>query len=203
MINAEMINTCEKENLADLLPTLEKEDIERLVEWLSEKDNDFRYKCFLLLQLRSQQAADVYPYWNVFVDKLSSDNSYQRSIGLMLIAENVRCDEEARFEKILDLYLSFVDDEKPITVRQCVQSLEKVLPFKRNCLMKIIDKLLLVNILQRKESQQKILLLDILKVLGSIHKLQPDERIESYFQNALSGEILDKKAKKQAEGYLF
>ena len=166
-------------------------------------DNDFRYKCFLLLQLRSQQAADVYPYWDVFVDKLGSSNSYQRSIGLMLIAENVRWDEEARFEKILDLYLSFVDDEKPITVRQCVQSLEKVLPYKKTCLAQISEKLISVDLLERKESQQKILLMDILKVLGAVHKLQPDERIESYFQNALTGGILDKNAKKQAEGYFF
>jgi hypothetical protein len=57
------------------------------------KDDTFRYKCFLLLQGRSEKYPDVYPYWELFVQKLDSTNSYQRSLGLMLIAENVRWDQ--------------------------------------------------------------------------------------------------------------
>ena len=46
----------------------------------------------LLLQGRSLEFEDVYPYWDVLVEKLGSANSYQRSLRLMLIAENVRWD---------------------------------------------------------------------------------------------------------------
>ena len=112
MITAQTIELCEKDDLPDLLPTLNAPDINQLVSWLTEKEDNFRYKCFLLLQSRSEQASDVYPYWDTFVEKLDNDNSYQRSLGLMLIAENVRWDSNGKFDQILDRYLSFCDDEK-------------------------------------------------------------------------------------------
>ena len=58
--------------------------IPQLVEWLSLKDDDIRYQAFLLLQNRSIFFNDVYPFFDTFCEKLKSDNSYQRSIGLML-----------------------------------------------------------------------------------------------------------------------
>jgi hypothetical protein len=196
MITAENIQMCEKENLPTLIPSLESADIEKLVAWLSEKDDNFRYKCFLLLQGRSQEHDDVYPYWNVFIEKLGSDNSYQRSLGLMLIAENVRWDNSGKFDAIIDLYLTFCDDEKPVTVRQCIQSLCKIVPYKKNCYSKIIDKLLSIDLMQRKETQRKLLLLDIISVLSAINKLQPDGRINRYIHEAMTGGILDDKSKK-------
>jgi hypothetical protein len=196
MITAENIQICEKENLPALVPSLESADIEKLVAWLSEKDDNFRYKCFLLLQGRSQEYNDVYPYWDIFIEKLGSDNSYQRSLGLMLIAENVRWDNSGKFDAIIDLYLSFCDDEKPVTVRQCIQSLCKIIPYKENCHSKIVDKLISIDLMQRKETQRKLLLLDIISVLSAIKNMQPDERIDRYIYEAMTGGILDNKSKK-------
>jgi hypothetical protein len=196
MITAEIIHACPKEGLPSLVSTLDSGDIEKLVSWLIEKDDNFRYKCFLLLQARSEKYADAYPFWDVFVGKLNSDNSYQRSLGLMLIAENVRWDCSGKFDAIVDLYLSFCADEKPITVRQCIQSLCKIIPFNKYCHDRTIEKLTSIDLLQRKETQRKLLLLDILSVLTLIRKYQADDRIDRYIQYAMTGEILDSKAKK-------
>jgi hypothetical protein len=201
MITAEILQSCEKENLPDLVPALEPADIEQLVAWLIEKDDNFRYKCFLLLQGRSEKFPDVYPYWDVFVEKLDSANSYQRSLGLMLIAENARWDQEGKFEAIVDRYLSFCDDEKPVTVRQCIQSLEKIVPYKGTCLPAIVDKLVAIDLMERKDTQRKILLLDILRVLSMIRKIQPDERIDGLIQNALTGSLLDSKSKRMVTAF--
>jgi len=46
------------------------------------------------------------------------------------------------------------------------------------------------------------ILCDILSVLSVIRKELKSEEIEGYIQNALSGEILDKNAKKQVEALL-
>ncbi|HPH97705.1 MAG TPA: hypothetical protein PKW33_15930 [Anaerolineaceae bacterium] len=197
MLTRETIESCEKENLPTLAFTLEKADIEALVGWLIEKDDNFRYKCFLLLQCRSEQQPDVYPFWDVFVEKLKSDNSYQRSLGLMLIAENARWDQAGKFETVIETYLSLCDDEKPVTVRQCIQGLGKIVPCKPPCHARIIEKLTAIDLMQRKETQRKLLLLDILSTLILIQKHQPDPQIERYLHNALTGGILDLKAKKQ------
>jgi hypothetical protein len=196
MLTKEIINSIAKEDLESLVPTLNAADIQQLVEWLSEKEDNFRYKCFLLLQSRSQLCADVYLHWQTLLEKLNNANSYQRSIGLMLLAENVRWDIEGRFETILNLYLAACDDEKPITVRQCIQSLGKVVPCQPGCHAKITDKLLSIDLMQRKETQRKLLLMDILAVLAAIHRMKPDERIERYSQQALTGGLLDEKSKR-------
>lgn len=197
MITAETIQVCAKEDVAALAAQLSGDDIAQLVAWLSEKDDNFRYTCFLLLQARSETHADVYPYWDMLADKLNSPNSYQRSIGLMLMAENARWDGAGKkFDAILDRYLTFCDDEKPITVRQCIQSLGKIAPHKPACHAKIVEKLTAIDLMQRKETQRKLLLMDILGVLCVIRKRQPDARIEAYLQRAMTGEILDSKSKR-------
>jgi hypothetical protein len=169
-------------------------EVSELVELLSEKDNKIRYEAFLLLQQRSMEFDDVYAYWDKFCEKLNSENSYQRSIDIMLIAENVRWDSDDKFDKIVDEYLLHLNDEKPITVRQCIQSLQKIVPFKRQLSFVIADKLIAIDILSFKETMQKPILLDILEVLILIRKNQTNDEIEGYIVKSLSGGILDKKS---------
>ena len=202
MITAEKIRTCEKENLGSLNQDLSKEDVELLVGWLSEKDDNFRYKCFLLLIERSEKYQDVYPFWDIFVQKLRDPNSYQRNIGLRMIANNVRWDEQGKFDAICDLYLSCCDDEKPVTVRQCIQGLCQIVPFNTRCHSKVAQKLLSIDIAQRKETRRKILLLDIISILLLINKANPRSDILNYIHHALSGGLLDKKSKLAIEAQL-
>lgn len=202
MITVESMMSIDKSGLQEASKMVNKEDIPQLVEWLSLKDDNIRYQAFLLLQNRSSFSDDVYPYWDIFQKKLKSDNSYQRSIGLMLIAENAKWDAENRMEDIIDEYLEFLNDEKPITVRQCIQSLGKVVPYKPGLNHKIADILISFNLMSVKETMRKSILLDILSVLLIIRKTLKTNEIENFILNALSGEILDNKAKKQVKTLL-
>lgn len=202
MITLEKLLRVNKDNISAAAATFPKDDLPQLVMWLNEVDDDIRYRAFLLLQARSLAGNDVYCFWDEFTAKFTSPNSYQRSLGLMLIAENVRWDSEHRFDSIVDAYLGFCDDEKPVTVRQCVQSLNKIIAYTPHLNSRITEKLLSIDIMQRKETQRKILLMDILSVLGGINKLHADARIPAYFQHALTGGLLDAKASKQAEALL-
>lgn len=56
-----------------------------------------------------------------------------------------------------------------------------------------------MDILKYKESQRKLLLMDILNVLSQIQKIKPCNDIEKYLIDAVTGGILDKKAVKQVE----
>lgn len=202
MITVENLTTLDKNDISVIAKSLDPEDIKQLVGWLEEKDDVIRYHSLLLLQSRSQIQDDVYPYWDVFAGKLANLNSYQRSIGLMLIADNARWDSQNKFDSIVDTYLTHCDDEKPVTVRQCIQSLVKIVPYKKHLASKIADKLLSIDITQRKETQQKILLLDILSVLVAIRRVETSEKVERYIINALTGEILDRKAKSEFQKIL-
>jgi hypothetical protein len=202
MISFESILSIAKDDLPGAAKALDKEDIQKLIEWLSLKDDSIRYQAFLLLQHRSLLFSDVYPYWDTLKSKLKSENSYQRSIALMLIAENARWDAERRMENTLDEFLERLNDEKPITVRQCIQSLGEIAAAKPGLAEVIASRLICFDIMAVKETMRKSILLDILNVLLAIRKVHSTGEIENFIRNALSGELLDKKAKKQIEGLI-
>lgn len=202
MIMLDRTMSIDKDALPEVARNLKSEDIPQLVGLLSLKDDNIRYQAFLLLCHRSMLTDDVYPYWNTFRDKLRSDNSYQRSIGLMLIAENAKWDTENQMEYAIDEYLMLLNDDKPITVRQCIQSLSKIVPFKTGILDRIADSLVSFNLMSVKETMRKSILLDILNVLVLIRKNLRTDDIDGFIMNALSGEVLDKKSKTQIEALL-
>ncbi|MGI6597275.1 MAG: hypothetical protein ACOX2T_05645 [bacterium] len=202
MISTESIMAIDKSDIQAASKALAKDDLPQLVEWLSLKDDNIRYQALLLLQSRSMFFDDVYPFWDTFREKLKSDNSYQRSIGLMLVAENTKWDAQNRMEETIDEYLTLLNDEKPITIRQCIQVLGKVVPFKPGLNKKIVGKLISFDLMAVKETMRKSILLDILNVLLIIRKELKTDEAENFILNALSGEILDKKSKKQIEALL-
>lgn len=186
-----------KDDTPEAAKTLSPSDLPQLVALLDEKDDKLRYPAFLLLQSRSQCADDVYPFFDVFADKLKSDNSYQRSIGLMLMAQNARWDTLGKLDAAMDEYLSCVHDEKPITVRQCIQALINVVPYKKDLHDKIGQALMSIDIAAMRPTMRKLVLLDILQVLLQIRQHEPANGIDAYIFEALSGGILDDRSKKQ------
>jgi hypothetical protein len=178
---------------------LNKDDIEKLIEWLSLKDDKIRYQSLLLLQNRSAFFDDVYPFWDIFKNKLNSDNSYQRNIGVTLIADNIKWDKNNKINDTVDECLEILHDEKPITVRLCIQSLGKIASCKPELNDKIISKLISFDILSVKETMRKSIILDILNVLLTVKKVYSTYEMENYIRNTLSGDILDKKTKKEFE----
>ena len=199
MITAESLMSIQKSDLQEAARALKKEDVPQLIEWLALKDDSIRYQALLLLQNRSMFCDDVYLHWDTLRSKLKSDNSYQRSIGLMLISENAKWDTENRLEETLDACLELLNDKKPITIRQCIQALGKISSVRPGLNNRIASRLISFDLMAVKETMRKSILLDILNVLLIVRRVHKTDEIESYILNALSGEVLDKKSKKQVE----
>jgi hypothetical protein len=202
MINVERLLSFEKQDLPKFSKTLKAEDIPQLMEWLTEKDDKLRYYSLLLLEHRSEEYSDVYPFWDIFCEKLRSTNSYHRSTGIMLIAANVKWDRENKIDSTINDYLRILNDEKPITVRQCIQSLGKLVSYKTNLHNKVANELISIDIMDFKPTMRKLILIDILNILVLIRKYQTSEEIDTYIFKALTGGLLDKKTKKQIESIL-
>ncbi|MCQ1530041.1 hypothetical protein [Lutispora saccharofermentans] len=202
MITIDELISIDKSALGEAAKNLCKEDLPMLVRCLEEKDDDIRYKALLLLQHRSLLFDDVYPFWDKFCEKLRSSNSYHRSIGLMLIAENTRWDCSNKIDVIIDDYLSLLNDEKPITKRQCIQSLTKIIPYKPHLLEKIAGSLMDVKIDGIRETMRKLVLIDILEALVMIRKYDKCSSVDDYIFSALTGGLLDKKSIKHFESIM-
>jgi hypothetical protein len=202
MISIDTLLGVNKDNACETAEILETHDIEFLVKLLAEKDDKIRYPALLLLLSRSAISSDVCAYWDVFSEKLKSDNSYQRSIGMMLIAENARWDKSGRLDDMLDDYFALFHDEKPITIRQSIQALKSILPYKPHLASRIASALMKIDLAGIRETMRKLILVDILEILADIRKHIANDEIEAYIMDALTGGLLDKKAKACISGLL-
>lgn len=101
--------------------------IDLLVEDVGSKDNKIRKMALdNLLKITEEKIDWVYDIWDIFSEKLYSNNSYQRSIGVFLLSNLAKSDYEHRFVEEVDKYLSLMEDEKFVTSRQTIQSAWKV-----------------------------------------------------------------------------
>lgn len=150
-----------KDQIPTQAKTLSADNVAFLVETLSEKDDKLRYNAFLLLQAHSKSSNMVYQHWNKLAEKLDSDNSYQRSLGIMLLAENVRWDTEGKFAGVIGKYFACCNDEKFITARQTIQALAEVAKATSKYNKTIADGLAGLDFSKYKENQQSLLKRDV------------------------------------------
>ena len=97
-------------------------DIDKQIDMLVCSDNKKAYNVLKELIEVSKQCNDLYQYFDTFVEMMNNqDNSYIRTRGLHLIAYNSKWDINNKMESIIEQWLEHIEDEKPITARQCIK----------------------------------------------------------------------------------
>jgi hypothetical protein len=147
------------------------EEVKKLVEGLLNSDNKQAYQCLKQLESESNLSAEVYQFFDIFVEMLSNTNSYIRTRGIILIAANAKWDVDHKIDEIIDLYLKHITDDKPITARQCIKVLPSIVRYKPDLKLEIENALHRTNPTRYKDSMQLLVLKDIQKALGDIQKL--------------------------------
>lgn len=192
-----------KNNEDNLAAALTENDIKFLVSELASKNDESRYIAFKTLLVRSELHDDVYPYFNDFIAKLRDDNSYQRSIGIMLIAKNIRWDNDNLFNTVYNDYFKHFSDEKFITSRQTIQSVADWISYKPQLAKETADALMSVDINNYKDTQKSLLLCDIFNILIQIYKLSPSENINNYLNKNIQSSLLSKDKIKKYTDIIF
>lgn len=147
------------------------EEIEQLVAKLTFPQTKIAYGAFKELEALSQRSDEIYPYFDTFCAMLDAPNSYVRTRGLVLAAQNARWDREEKLEPILDAYLAHVTDEKPITARQCIQNLSAILMAKPKLSPRIRKVLEQADFSQYPDSMSPLLQQDAIKILKQIDQI--------------------------------
>ncbi|QNM07065.1 SufBD protein [Qiania dongpingensis] len=145
------------------------EHMENLVSLLWSKDHNAGYAALKRLEELSGESDAVYLYTDRFAEMLDSKSSYVRNRGLLLLAENAQWDEERKMDRILDKYLLHIEDEKPVTARQCIGGLKKMISARPEWIPRIKRALLAADTEKYKESMRGLVekdIADVLRVIG-------------------------------------
>jgi len=171
--------------------------IDVLIEMLSLKDDTARYSAFQeLLKITTTPVAWFDQYRAVLIEKLSDENSYQRSIGLMLLCNLAKNDAHHEYRQIVDILMPLINDEKFITERQYLQNIWKVAIVNEEYQRKIVPQLEkeFYDCLSKKHFN--LLRQDIIESMIKILEKVPTQEIKDSIGKMIEDEQ-DEKSKKK------
>lgn len=147
-------------------------NIAEQVRVLRSSSNREAYRALQSLQETSDVDDAVYVHIDSFIEMMRDSNSYVRTRGLTLIACNAKWDEAGKIDGINGEYLEHVTDDKPITARQCIQSLPKLAEAKPHLMPRIVSSLRHADTSAYADSMRSLVQDDIRDVLLALDSMQ-------------------------------
>lgn len=126
------------------------------IAMLFNKDNNLAYQTLKELLVVSDTSNEVYSYMDTFFTMLDHDNSYVRNRGIYLIAANAKWDVDNIIDNNIQAYLAHMEDDKPITSRQCIKEVVKIARSKPHLIEVIIKALEIATVIYDTSMQSLI-----------------------------------------------
>lgn len=137
------------------------------IDMLFSKDHTKAYEILKELVEESDKSNSFYSYIDIFFEMLQHDNSYIRSRGIFLIAANVKWDIDNKIDNNIQSYLKHMEDDNPITSRQCIKEVIKIAKYKPQ-LIDVIIKALQTTTVIYADSMQSLIVNDRKKALRQV-----------------------------------
>lgn len=132
-------------------------EIRKQIDMLICSDNKQAYNALKELIAISMQCSALYPYFDTFVEMMNNqENSYIRTRGLRLIAYQSKWDTNDQVNSIIEEWLNHMEDEKPITARQCIKDSVVIAKHKPELIGRILDRLSKINCIYEDSMQSLI-----------------------------------------------
>jgi len=177
-------------------------NIQKHIEELSSTDDKIRLDALQsTLKLTESKVDWVYEVWELLLEKLEDENSYQRSICIMVLCNLAKSDIENRLTNSLGRLLVHTKDEKFITSRQCIQNIWKVAAANKSNRDKVLKHLEKRFVECIDEKHYNLLQQDIIQSMLSLHKAVKDDALLARAQ-ALIAKEQEPKYRKQHEALL-
>jgi hypothetical protein len=171
-------------------------EIRRLVENLAAVDDRVRFEALeLLLQLTQGRVNWADDVWDEMLRKLEEANSYQRSIGLMMLCNLAKSDTSGRMSSTLPLLLAHTRDEKFITSRQCLQNVWKIAAADTSLTESVLGHLEERFVDCADEPHANLLRRDIVQSFRSLYDAQGDPEVWRRGHALVENEPTDKSRK--------
>ncbi len=178
------------EKYAALVLKNEEIRMELINEMITNKYIMIYYHCYYILDKASSRNPELfYKDWKKFEKLLDHENSYHRTIGLVMLSNLITADKEKLFDKIADKYFMFINDKKITTARDCVTSTGKILRQRPGYIDEAVKLYLnMEQICEFKENQKALLLYDMFVIFEefyerTLYKKEINEKILENLQN--------------------
>lgn len=158
------------------------------------------YHCYYIVAKASELKPYLfYHYWDEFALLLNHQNSYHRDIGLTIIANLTKIDDDNLFNNIFEEYLKHINDEKFMTAQCCVKNIGKIVKYKNDLAESIIDILLDIDSrCDYPEKQLELLKHGVLEVFERKYlESNNKKRINSFIKTTANS--ISPKTKKKAK----
>lgn len=144
---------------------------ESIIAILTAKDN--RYACTFTDKIlsESRESDKWFGYFQSFASLLDHSNSLVRNRAIHILAANAQWDTENCFDAVLPTFLSHITDEKPITARQCIQTLAQVGQAKPQYIPRILSALQEADLSSYKDSMRPLIQKDLEKTRKVLQSL--------------------------------
>lgn len=147
-----------------------KIDIENQMNLLMGSDSNQTYQALKALLAISEDSNVLYCYFDQFIEMMNNQNNlYVRMRELRLIAYHSKWDCINQVNLIIDQWLNHIEDEKPITSRQCIKDMVLIAKYKPE-LSDVICKALETYNKIYKESMQNLIYKDWQKSILQIRQ---------------------------------
>jgi hypothetical protein len=177
-------------------------NIKKHIEDLGSTDDKIRLNALqTLLRMTETQVDWVYDVWDPLIEKLNHENSYQRSIAILLLCNLAKSDTEDRLRLFLDRLLARTRDDKFITSRQCIQNIWKAAATNRPNREKVLKHLEKRFAECAGERHHNLLRQDVIQSMLLLHKEEKGDALLKRVQ-ALIAEEQDMKYRKSYESLL-
>ncbi len=170
--------------------------INDLLTDIRSKDYNIRLSALnRLLEITEERVDWFEEKFEELVGKMDHENSYQRSIGIMLLCSLAKSDENDRIPAVVGEILKHTRDERFITARQCIQHLWKIGIAKPETKKEIIDHLGEQFVSCAQEKHHNLIRQDIIQTLYRICCHDSDEGLKGHIIDLIEKEE-DEKARK-------
>jgi len=144
--------------------------MQEIIAKLTSKDD--KYACAVADRIISEsQITDKwYECFDAFASLLNHPKSLVRNRVINILATLAQWDDKNRFDIILDDYLAHINDEKPITARQCIKALAQLGKAKPQYTPQILLALHETDLSKYKDSMRPLIEKDIAETKKALMK---------------------------------
>ena len=152
---------------------MRNQSLEGLMTMLHSGNNQAACDACQAIEALCEASDAPYRYANEFVWLMDSSNSLERNRGLALVSAVARWDRSGLVDGAVGKYLACLRDPKPITVRQCIQHMPKLVRSKPQLRQLLTEALAQADFSGYKDSMRPLLEKDrraALEEISAAHK---------------------------------